>query len=261
MDEQILTQGRFAGWTFAYEGKAKRLYRSPEGDRYLVRFKDDATAFNGKKRGQIESKGIVNSRISSLLFRLLEEHGVETHLLEEVGPGQMLVRAVEIIPLEVVVRNLTTGSLSRRLGLPEGRPIDPPLVEFYYKSDALDDPLVYPEHAGLLGAAREEEVVRLRELALQVNGVLQAFFQQLRIVLVDFKLEFGRADGRILLADELSPDTCRFWEAGTGRKLDKDRFRQDLGQVEEAYQEMLRRVEAGATGRVASSAGMGGGGR
>jgi phosphoribosylaminoimidazole-succinocarboxamide synthase len=229
-----------------YEGKAKRVYRTDNPHYYIVEYKDDATAFNGEKRGTVGGKGVVNNRLSNLFMRLLAEKGIPTHFVEELGERETLVRAVEIIPLEVVVRNLAAGSMAKRLGLREGTSLPHPIVEFYYKDDALGDPLVTDDHVDVLGIAPPARRQRMRELALAVNQVLGDFLRSVGVILVDFKLEFGLdSDGRMLLADEISPDTCRFWDAATLDKLDKDRFRRDLGGIEAAYQEMLRRVEEG----------------
>lgn len=228
-----------------YEGKAKVVYRTSDPGLVWIHFKDDATAFDGKKRGSIPDKGRLNALISARLFRVVEEAGVPTHFAGLAGERDMLARAVTIIPIEVVVRNVVAGSLARRLGLEEGRPLPEPVVELYYKRDDLGDPLINRSHARVLGLARDEELDRIEGMALAVNGALKEFLLDRGLVLVDFKLEFGRDDdGRILLADEISPDTCRFWDRATGRRLDKDRFRQGLGGEPEAYAEVLRRVTA-----------------
>lgn len=226
-----------------YEGKAKRVYATDSPDYYIVEYKDDATAFNGEKRGTIDGKGVINNQMSNRLFALLAAHGVPNHFVEELSERETLVRAVTIVPIEVVVRNLTAGSMAKRLGLEEGLELKRPLVEFYYKQDDLGDPLITAETAEVLGWATADELQRIQELALQVDAVLREFLKERGVILVDFKLEFGRTrDGEIILADEISPDTCRFWDAATREKLDKDRFRRDLGGVEEAYQEMMKRI-------------------
>jgi phosphoribosylaminoimidazole-succinocarboxamide synthase len=226
-----------------YEGKAKRIYRTSEPGVYLVEYKDDATAFNGQKKAQITGKGELNNRITSIFFRMLKENGIENHFIQELSATEQLVRQVEIIPIEVVTRNVAAGSLAKRLGLEEGTPLSRPVVEFYFKNDELGDPLINDSHIDVLGIASDSEKGQLRKLALQVNEVLNAYMKERGIVLVDFKLEFGRtAEGEILLADEISPDTCRFWDAETNEKLDKDRFRRDLGGVEDAYKEILKRL-------------------
>jgi phosphoribosylaminoimidazole-succinocarboxamide synthase len=227
-----------------YEGKAKIIHPSSEAGMVRVYFKDDATAFNGQKRAQIAGKGSVNNQIASALFGYLEGHGIPTHFVRQLSEREMLVRQVEIVPLEVIVRNRTAGTFARRYGVEEGRVLPKPLLEFSYKNDALGDPLIYPEAALALGLLSEAELERIRTLALQINTLLKDYFAQRNLELVDFKLEFGRLpDGRLVLADEISPDTMRLWEMGTGEKMDKDRFRRDLGGVEEAYQEVLRRVQ------------------
>lgn len=226
-----------------YEGKAKKIYRTSIQDQYWVEYKDDATAFNGEKKGQIAGKGELNNRITSIFFTLLKEKGVDNHFVKMISAREQIVRKVEIIPLEVVIRNLAAGSLAKRLGMEEGTPLPHPVVEFYYKNDALGDPLVNPSHIKVLGAASEADLAELERIGLLVNGILRAYLRERGVILVDFKLEFGRTpEGTILLADEISPDTCRFWDAETGDKLDKDRFRRDLGNVEGAYQEMLKRL-------------------
>jgi phosphoribosylaminoimidazole-succinocarboxamide synthase len=227
-----------------YEGKAKKLYSTPDPDLVIAHFKDDATAFNAKKKGTIEDKGVINNRMSELFFGLLEKSGVKTHFVRRLNDRDMLCRRLHIVPVETVVRNLVAGSMAKRLGREEGEELKFPIVEYYYKSDALDDPLVYPEHALLFGWATEDELKTIRALALEVNDVLRGFLDARGIILVDFKLEFGRHKGEILLGDEICPDTCRFWDKATRKKLDKDRFRRDLGDVEAAYHEMLRRVES-----------------
>lgn len=245
MDQQRTKQSVSKGEKL-YEGKAKVVYTTSDPDLVLIEFKDDATAFDGKKRGIIADKGTRNAAITAVLYRYLQERGVPGHFVAQIDDHTLLVRKVRIIPLEVVVRNIAAGSFSRRLGWPEGQTLTQPLVEFFYKDDALGDPLLTDEHIRLLGLATEEEVARLKELALQVNQLLQHFWSERGIVLVDFKLEFGKdSAGRIVLADEISPDTCRLWDAATGEKLDKDRFRRDLGRVEEAYAEILRRALQG----------------
>ncbi|WP_081985595.1 phosphoribosylaminoimidazolesuccinocarboxamide synthase [Meiothermus ruber] len=227
-----------------YEGKAKIIYPSSEAGMVRVYFKDDATAFNGQKRAQIAGKGAVNNQIASALFGYLEEHGIPTHFVRQLSEREMLVRQVQIVPREVIVRNRPAGTFARRYGVEEGRVLPKPLLEFSYKNDALGDPLIYPEAALALGLLSEAELERIRALALQINTLLKDYFAQRNLELVDFKLEFGRlADGRLVLADEISPDTMRLWEMGSGEKMDKDRFRRDLGGVEEAYQEVLRRVQ------------------
>ena len=226
-----------------YEGKAKKLYTTDNPDLIIQYFKDDATAFNGKKKDTIEDKGVVNNRMSELFFGLLEREGVPTHFVRRLSDREMLTRRLEIIPCETVVRNIVAGSLAKRLGRTEGEVVNSPLVEFYYKSDALDDPLIYPEHAIAFGWASEGDIKTIRAMALKVNDVLRRFLDERDVILVDFKIEFGRHHGKILLGDEICPDTCRFWDKQTRQKLDKDRFRRDLGGVQEAYHEMLRRVE------------------
>ena len=228
--------------TLIYEGKAKKIFTTGQPDEVLQYFKDDATAFNAQKRGTIVEKGVINNKVSERLFRLLEQSGVPTHFVERKSDREMLTKKVTIVPVEVVVRNLVAGSLAKRLGLKEGEAIQPPIVEWYYKNDALGDPLITDDHARLLKLATSEQLAEIRRLALRVNSVLQPFFAERRMILVDFKLEFGLHNGRLILADEISPDTCRLWDEGTKESMDKDRFRRDLGKIEEAYQEVLRRV-------------------
>jgi phosphoribosylaminoimidazole-succinocarboxamide synthase len=230
-----------------YEGKAKILYTTDDPDVLLTRFKDDATAFNAQKRGTIRGKGEINNAISAHLFKLMAKHGIPTHFVDLPTPTDMLVKAVTIVPLEVVVRNLAAGSLCKQTGLPLGTPIQPPIVEFYLKDDALGDPLMTDDRIALLQVAAPEQVAQLRTMALKINQILRDFFNQCQITLVDFKLEFGiDRQGQLILADEISPDTCRFWQQGEldpeKRVLDKDRFRQDLGNIEDAYQQVLSRV-------------------
>lgn len=226
-----------------YEGKAKIVYATDDPKQVIQYFKDDATADNAKKRGSILDKGSVNNQIASHLFQLLEKEGVPTHFIEQLSDREMLIKHVEIVPLEVTMRNITAGGICRTLGIEEGIVLNPPVFEWHYKSDELDDPLINDDHIlYALKAATVEELALIKKLSIQVNDFLKAYFAERKIDLVDFKLEFGRYDGQILLADEISPDTCRFWEHGTRRKLDKDRFRRDLGDVESAYQEMLKRV-------------------
>jgi phosphoribosylaminoimidazole-succinocarboxamide synthase len=227
-----------------YEGKAKKVYATSDPDRYIVEFKDDATAFNAQKRGVIEGKGKVNNAVSARLFRFLMDEGVPTHFLKQLSEREQLVEAVAIIPLEVVVRNAAAGSFSARYGLEEGRQLNPTVVEWCFKNDELQDPPVNDDTAVALGLASRDELDELRRLAHRVNDLLTLYFAERGLRLIDFKLEFGRTrEGKLVLADELSPDTCRLWDMQTGEKLDKDRFRRDLGGVEEAYREVLRRVK------------------
>ena len=225
-----------------YEGKAKQVYATDNPDYVIQYFKDDATAFNAKKRGTIVSKGILNNEMSEIFFRLLEREGIPTHFVERLSDREMLVKKLQIIPVETVVRNIIAGNLAKRLGLEEGGALQQPILEYFYKSDPLDDPMINASTAIALGMATKEELERVDELALKTNDVLRTFLQSKGVLLVDMKLEFGRHHGQILLGDEICPDTCRFWDAATRQKLDKDRFRRDLGGVEEAYHEMHRRV-------------------
>jgi len=225
-----------------YEGKAKKLFETDNADRLIHYFKDDATAFNAQKKGTIVEKGIVNNKISERLFRLLEAGGVPTHFVERLSDREMLTKKVRIVPIEVVVRNIIAGSLAKRLGLKEGEAITPPIVEFYYKNDALGDPLITEEHIRLMKLAEPAVLNQIKAWALRTNALLAPFFAERGLILVDFKLEFGLHNGKLVLADEISPDTCRFWDQKTKESMDKDRFRKDLGKIEEAYQEVLRRV-------------------
>ena len=225
-----------------YEGKAKKIYRTEDPDLYIQHFKDDATAFNAKKRGTIVNKGVMNNRISERLFTMLETKGVPTHFVERTSDRDMVVRKLDIVPIEVVIRNIIAGSMSKRLGITEGTKAKKPILEFYYKNDALDDPLVNDDTAIALGWATAAEVAQIKSMARKVNSELKKFFDKRGIILVDFKLEFGRNKGRILLGDEICPDTCRLWDKKTMEKMDKDRFRRDLGKIEEAYQEVCKRV-------------------
>ena len=227
-----------------YEGKAKKVFATEDPDLLIVSYKDDATAFNGLKRGTISGKGVINNRMSNALMRLLERQGIPTHFVEELSERETLVRRVNIVPLEVIVRNLSAGSFSKRYGVEEGLVFAEPTVEFSYKNDALGDPLLNDSHALALGLATREELNQIRHYALEINRLLKEFWLSCGVTLVDFKLEFGRpADGSIILADEISPDTCRLWDSATGKKLDKDRFRRDLGGVEDAYREVMARLE------------------
>lgn len=226
-----------------YEGKAKKVYATDDPELYIVDYKDDATAFNGLKKGTIVGKGVINNRMSNLLMGLLEKNGVPTHLVRELSERETLVKKVSIVPLEVIVRNIAAGSFSKRYGVAEGVAFEEPVIEFSYKNDALGDPLLNTSHALALKLATPDEIETIKAYALRIDRVLQEFFAGCGVTLVDFKLEFGRdSDGRIILADEISPDTCRLWDSATGEKLDKDRFRRDLGGVEEAYAEIMKRV-------------------
>ena len=228
-----------------YEGKAKKVFATANPDLLIVSYKDDATAFNGQKRGTVAGKGVVNNRMSNALMRMLELQGVPTHYVETLSDRETLVKRVEIVPLEVIGRNRSAGSFSQRYGGAEGLEFPTPTLEFSYKNDALGDPLLNSSHALALGLATREELETIRLLALDINDLLRDFWTACGVTLVDFKLEFGRLpDGSIVLADEISPDTCRLWDSATGEKLDKDRFRRDLGGVEDAYREVLRRLEA-----------------
>jgi phosphoribosylaminoimidazole-succinocarboxamide synthase len=228
-----------------YEGKAKIVYATPRPDLVIQFFKDDATAFNALKRGTIAGKGVVNNRVSGALFALLERRDVPTHYVATLSDREMLCRRLEIIKIEVIVRNVVAGSLAKRTGLEEGVPVRPAVVELYYKSDPLGDPMINDDHVRMLGLATPRELEWIRNTARTVNAVLTPHLRRRGLLLVDFKLEFGRAGRRLMLGDEISPDTCRFWDVATRERLDKDRFRRDLGGVEEAYQEVLRRVVTG----------------
>ena len=226
-----------------YEGKAKKVFATDNEDLLIVSYKDDATAFNGKKKGTITGKGAINNRVTNFMMQRLEEAGVPTHFVEELNDRDTVVKKVTIVPLEVIIRNISAGSFAKRYGVEEGIPFDEPTIEFSYKNDDLDDPLINEYHVQALKLASKEDVATIKELAFKVNEVMKAFFKERKVDLVDFKLEFGKtSDGTIVLADEISPDTCRFWDSDTHEKLDKDRFRRDLGNVEDAYDEMLKRI-------------------
>lgn len=226
-----------------YEGKAKKVYATDDSEILLVDYKDDATAFNGQKKGTIEGKGAINNRVTNYMMQLLEKEGVPTHFVEELSPRETLVKKVSIVPLEVIIRNISAGSFAKHYGVEEGIVFDQPTIEFSYKNDDLGDPLINSYHALALKLATKEEIETIKEIAFKVNDVMKAFFKNLNVDLVDFKLEFGRlSNGKIVLADEISPDTCRFWDSETHEKLDKDRFRRDLGNVEDAYAEMMKRI-------------------
>ena len=226
-----------------YEGKAKKVFSTDDPNLYIVDYKDDATAFNGQKKGQIAGKGVINNVMSNHMFQLLEQQGVPTHFVEQLSERETVVKKVSIVPLEVIIRNISAGSFAKRYGVEEGIVFKAPTIEFSYKNDDLGDPLINDYHALALGLATEDEINEIKAMAFKVNEVMKDYFDHLNVTLVDFKLEFGKtADGKIILADEISPDTCRLWDKTTGEKLDKDRFRRDLGGVEEAYQEIMRRV-------------------
>lgn len=225
-----------------YEGKAKRVYETADKDVVIVDYKDDATAFNGLKKGTITGKGIINNKMSNFMCRMMEENGIPTHYIKELSDRETAVRRVEIIPLEVIIRNKAAGSMAKRLGLEEGMELLCPVLEFSYKDDALGDPMINDSHALACGFALQEEIDEIRAMALKVNEIMCAYFATKNVELIDFKLEFGRYKGKVILADEISPDTCRFWDMTTHEKLDKDRFRRDMGSVEEAYEEMARRL-------------------
>ena len=225
-----------------YEGKAKQVFETENPKEYLVHYKDDATAFNGEKKGTIHDKGVLNNKISSFFFELLTKEGVPNHFIKRLNDHDQLVKKLQILPLEVIVRNIVAGSLSKRLGIEEGTPCKRPILEFCYKNDDLGDPFVNEDQILALDWATEEQLALIRQYAMKVNDVLKAFLADKKVTLVDFKLEFGVHNGEVLLGDEISPDTCRFWDSETNEKLDKDRFRRDLGNVEDAYKEMLFRL-------------------
>lgn len=226
-----------------YEGKAKKVFATDDPNVYLVDYKDDATAFNGLKKGSIAGKGAINNRVTNHLMKLLEKEGIPTHLIEEISPRETLVKKVKIVPLEVIVRNIAAGSLSKRLGLPEGTKMQKTVLEYCYKDDELGDPMVNEYHIAAMGWATAEEMALIAGYSLKINDILSAYLKDLNIELIDFKLEFGKTtDGQIVLADEISPDTCRFWDTRTHEKLDKDRFRRDMGGVEDAYHEIMKRL-------------------
>ncbi|QHQ59644.1 phosphoribosylaminoimidazolesuccinocarboxamide synthase [Anaerocolumna sedimenticola] len=225
-----------------YEGKAKKVFKTDNDDIYIVDYKDDATAFNGLKKGTIVGKGVINNRMSNHIFQLLEKEGVPTHFIEELSDRETAVKKVEIVPLEVIVRNVSAGSFAKKLGMEEGVKLLCPTLEFSYKNDDLGDPMINDYYAIAIGAATREEIDRITELTFKVNEVLCKYFAECGIELIDFKIEFGRYKGEVILADEISPDTCRLWDIKTHEKLDKDRFRRDMGNVEDAYKEVLKRL-------------------
>ena len=225
-----------------YEGKPKKVYATDNADVVIVDYKDDATAFNGLKKGTIAGKGVINNKMSNMMFKIMESKGIPTHLVEELSDRETAVKKVEIVPLEVIIRNTAAGSFSKRLGVPEGKKLPVTVLEFSYKNDDLGDPLINDYHALAMELATPEEIETIKNMAFKVNEVMKEFFKTLNIDLIDFKLEFGRFHGQIILADEISPDTCRFWDMTTGEKLDKDRFRRDMGGVEDAYKEVFARL-------------------
>ncbi len=227
-----------------YEGKAKKIYATENQEEVIIYYKDDATAFNGEKKDQINNKGILNNAITSMIFEMLNENGIKTHFVKKLNDREQLCKKVEIVPLEVIVRNVAAGSMAKRLGLEEGYKLKTTVFEFSYKDDELGDPLINSYHAVAIGAATFEEIKTILDMTAKINDLLKEFFSKLNINLIDFKIEFGKLpNGEIVLADEISPDTCRFWDATTGEKLDKDRFRRDMGNVEEAYIEILNRIK------------------
>lgn len=226
-----------------YEGKAKKVFKTEDDELLIVSYKDDATAFNGLKKGMIAGKGVINNKMSNLLMQRLEKAGVPTHFVEELSDRDTLVKRVSIVPLEVIIRNIAAGSFSKRYGVEEGTLFDSPTIEFSYKNDELGDPLINDYHAVAMKLATPEEIEKIKEYSFAVNEQLKAFWKECGVTLVDFKLEFGKlSDGSIVLADEISPDTCRLWDSKTGEKLDKDRFRRDMGGVEDAYNEIMKRL-------------------
>ena len=225
-----------------YEGKAKKVFLTDDPGIVIVDYKDDATAFNGLKKGTIAGKGVVNNKVSNHFFRLLESHGIPTHFVEQLSDRETAVRRVQILPVEVIVRNRAAGSFSKRMGVEEGTALACPILEYSYKNDELGDPFINSYYIRALEIATDEEMEQVKTLSFRINDILRAYLDGLGIELIDFKLEFGRYDGKVILADEISPDTCRFWDKATGKKLDKDRFRRDLGEVEEAYREIIRRL-------------------
>ena len=225
-----------------YEGKPKKVFATDDPDIVIVDYKDDATAFNGLKKGTIAGKGVINNKMSNMMFRIMEQHGIPTHYVEELSDRETAVKKVKIVPLEVIIRNTAAGSFSKRYGVPEGKKLPVTVLEFSYKNDDLGDPLINDSQALAMELATPEEIQTIKNMALKVNEVMKEFFKTLNINLIDFKLEFGRFKGQIILADEISPDTCRFWDMTTGEKLDKDRFRRDMGGVEDAYKEVFARL-------------------
>lgn len=226
-----------------YEGKAKKVFKTEDDSKYIIQYKDDATAFNGVKKGTIEGKGIINNKMSALLFKIIEEKGIPTHFIELLNDREMLVKEVTILPLEVIVRNIAAGSLAKRLGLEEGAVMKKSVLEFCYKNDELGDPMINEYHIEALELATKEQIEEIKKYAFQINDVLGKYFKTRGIKLIDFKLEFGLHKGKVILADEISPDTCRLWDIETDKKLDKDRFRRDLGEVEETYKEVFKRIQ------------------
>ena len=227
-----------------YEGKAKQIFRTDNEENVIVHYKDDATAFNGEKKAQIQNKGVLNNQITSMIFEMLNKNGIKTHFIEKLNDRDQLCKRVEIVPLEVIVRNVAAGSMAKRLGLEEGFKLKTTVFELSYKDDSLGDPLINDYHAVGIGTTTFEELNSIYEMTAKINELLREFFKKQNIDLIDFKIEFGRLpNGEVVLADEISPDTCRFWDSTTGEKLDKDRFRRDMGNVEEAYVEILKRIQ------------------
>ena len=225
-----------------YEGKAKKVFKTDVVGKYIIEYKDDATAFNAQKKGTIHDKGIVNNKMTAIIFAMLEENGIPTHFEQMTDDRHQIVKAVTIYPLEVIIRNVAAGSMAKRLGLTEGQALKKTVLEFCYKNDALEDPLINDDHVLALGLATEEEIAKIREYTYKINDLLKEFFLKSNLKLIDFKIEFGNYHGQVVLADEISPDTCRLWDATTNEKMDKDRFRRDLGNVEETYREVLARI-------------------
>jgi phosphoribosylaminoimidazole-succinocarboxamide synthase len=226
-----------------YEGKAKKVFKTDDEKLYFIQYKDDATAFNGVKKGTIVGKGVINNTMSAMMFKLLEDNGIPTHLVELVSDRESIVKAVTILPLEVIIRNVAAGSFSKRYGVEEGTELPFPTLEFSYKDDDLGDPLINDSHALAMGLATKAQIDTVKTYAYEINDILKKYFYERNIKLIDFKLEFGVYEGEVILADEISPDTCRFWDKDTNEKLDKDRFRRDLGNVEEAYEEIMKRLK------------------
>lgn len=226
-----------------YEGKAKKIFEAEDKDQVIIYYKDDATAFNGAKKSEISGKGVLNNSITTMIFELLHKNGIETHFIEKLSEREQLCKKVEIVPLEVIVRNVAAGSMAKRLGIEEGRELNTTIFEICYKNDEFGDPLINDYHAVALGLTTFEELKTIYDTTAKINDILKEFFLKQNIKLIDFKIEFGRFKGKVILADEISPDTCRFWDANTNEKLDKDRFRRDLGNVEEAYCEILKRID------------------